>query len=142
MNPEYVDIFRLRGHPYHAAMLAQPHARDAEFDALFAANPLRDGERILDIPAGGGYLGRHLGDRAQVQARELSHGFSEGIEVVSPDELPGLRGFDRAVCLAALHHFDDAIGFLAQLRGTLAPGGLLHVADVAAGSPLCDFLDG
>lgn len=142
MNPDYVHIFEQRGHPYHAAMLAQPHARDAEFDGLFAARPLQQGERILDIPAGGGYLARHLGDGAQVTSLEITSGFSQGIEVVDPERLDAWQGMDRAVCLTALHHFNDAIGFLGRLVRTVRPGGLLHLADVAAGSPLCAFLDG
>lgn len=142
MNPEYVDIFRQRGHPYHAAMLFQPHARDAEFDGLFARQPLRGGERILDIPAGGGYLARHLGAQAQVTSLEITSGFSDGIPIADPEDLEAWTGHDRAVCLAALHHFDDAPGFLSRLARCVKPGGWLHVADVAAGSPLCAFLDG
>lgn len=142
MNPEYVDIFKQRGHPYHAAMQAFPDARNAEFDTLFAAHPLQGTPRILDIPAGGGYLARHLGARAQVTSLEITPGFSADTELVDPDDLGAFSGFDRAVCLAALHHFEDPIGFLARLRDTLKPGGILHVADVCAASPLCEYLDG
>lgn len=142
MNPEYGDIFRQRGHPYHAAMQAFPDARGAEFEALFAASPLRDGERILDLPAGGGYLARRLGARARVTSVEITHGFHPAIPIVDPGDLSMLHGHDRATCVAALHHFEDAPAFLARLGRTVAPGGLLHIADVAAGSPLCAFLDG
>ena len=143
MNPEYVEIFKQRGHPYHAAMQAFPEARNAEFEQLFAACPL-DGDtpRILDIPAGGGYLARYLGNRAQVTSLEITPGFSADTALVDPGDLSAFSGYDRAVCLAALHHFEDPIDFLTRLRTTLKPGGVLHVADVCAGSPLCDFLDG
>ena len=143
MNPEYVEIFSQRGHPYHAAMQAFPDARHAEFKQLFAACPLDgDAPRILDIPAGGGYLARHLGGRAQVTSLEITPGFCPDTPLVDPDDLGAFSGYDRAVCLAALHHFEDPIGFLGSLRRTLKPGGILHVADVRAGSPLCEYLDG
>ena len=142
MNPEYVDIFKQRGHPYHAAMQAFPHARDAEFDALFAAHPLQGGEHLIDIPAGGAYLAQHLGAWARVTSLEITPGFSADTPVVDPNDLGAFAGYDRAICLAALHHFDDPIAFLAGLSGTLKPGGILHVADVLAGSPLCEYLDG
>ncbi|MEO5629660.1 MAG: methyltransferase domain-containing protein [Thermomonas sp.] len=142
MNPEYVEIFKQRGHPYHAAMQAFPDARNAEFEQLFAAHPLEGVPRILDIPAGGGYLARHLGARAQVTSREITPGFSLDTELADPDDLSAFSGYDRAICLAALHHFEDPISFLTRLRGTLKPGGILHVADVCAGSPLGDYLDG
>lgn len=142
MNPEYGEIFDQRGHPYHAAMTRFPQARGDEFSALFARLPLVGGECILDIPAGGGYLARALGARARVTSLEITSGFGPQVPVVDPHALDGHRGFDRAVCLAALHHFAAPLEFLARVRATLRAGGILHLADVAAGSPLCDFLDG
>ncbi|MEO6226915.1 MAG: class I SAM-dependent methyltransferase, partial [Thermomonas sp.] len=126
MNPEYVEIFNKRGHPYHAAMQVFPEARNAEFDQLFAARPLQAVPRVLDIPAGGGYLARHLAGRAHVTSLEITPGFSEDTQLVDPDNLGAFSGYDRAVCLAALHHFDDPVGFLGRLRATLRPGGTLH----------------
>ncbi len=142
MNPEYVDIFKQRGHPYHAAMQSFPNARNEEFEQLFAAHPLQGAPCILDIPAGGGYLARHLADRAQVTSLEITPGFCPDTQLADPDDLEAFSGYDRAACLAALHHFEDPLGFLARLRATLKPGGILHIADVCAGSPLCEFLDG
>ena len=142
MNPEYAGIFKQRGHPYHDAMAAFPNARDNEFDGLFAAHPLQGGEAVIDIPAGGAYLARHLGAQAKVTSLEITPGFSTDATVVDPRDLGAYAGYDRAVCLAALHHFDDVPGFLGRLRDTLKPDGILHVADVPAGSPLCEFLDG
>lgn len=142
MNPEYAGIFQQRGHPYHDAMAAFPNARDNEFDGLFAARPLQDGEAVIDLPAGGAYLARRLGTQANVTSLEITPGFSTDAVVVDPTELGAYAGYDRAVCLAALHHFDDPLGFLGRLRDTLKPDGILHVADVPANSPLCEFLDG
>lgn len=142
MNPDYIDIFGRRGHPYHEAMHAFPGARRLEFEALFARKPLMGSESLLDCPAGGGYLARHLGDRALVRSLEISPGFSDEADVVEVEHLARLSGFDRAVCLAALHHFDRPLAMLDQLRQTLRPGGWLHFADVRDGSSLCEFLDG
>ena len=142
MNPEYAEIFRQRGHPYHDAMTRFPLARAEEFSGLFTRLPLGNGERILDIPAGGGYLAKHLGDRALVTSLEITHGFSDEAVVVQLEDLARFSGFDRAVCLAALHHFDQPMTMLSHLAQTLRPGGSLHVADICAGSPLCEFLDG
>ncbi len=143
MNPEYVEIFKLRGHPYHAAMQAYPDARQEEFEQLFARFPLdHDMPHLLDIPAGGGYLARHLAERAQVTSMEITPGFSPDTPLANPDNLDAFSGYDRAICLAALHHFEDPIDFLGRLRGTLKRGGILHIADVCAGSRLCEYLDG
>lgn len=142
MTLQYIETFEQRGALYHGAMQHFPRARAAEFDALFAACPLRGGERLLDIPSGGGYLARHLGNRASVSSLEITPGFGDDIATVDPSELSEYSGFDRATCLAALHHFDDPMGYLDMLRRTLSTGGILHVADVCNGSPLCDFLDG
>ena len=142
MTLTYSEIFAERGNHYHAAMLRFPRARDAEFDALFSARPLAAGERILDVPAGGGYLARRVPAGVEVVGLELTEGFGAGVPLYARQG-PWPHGrFDRAVCLAALHHMDDPFGFLASLSSRLAPGGMLHVADVLQGSPLSGFLDG
>lgn len=142
MNLDYADIFQVRGNRYHAAMLADPDARRAEFEHLFDEQPLRGGETLLDIPAGGGYLARVIGDRAQVTALELTPGFAEGVVVVGAQGDWGVGSFERVVSLAALHHIDDQAAFIAHLLSHVRPGGVLHLADVASGSPLTRFLDG
>ena len=142
MNPEYGDIFSLRGHSYHAAMDRFPNARTQEFSGLFERFPLSLGETILDLPAGGGYLADSLKGLAHVTSLELTSGFGAGVSVVAPAAHNLPAGLDRAVCLAALHHIADPIEFLTALRTAVRAGGLLHVADVADGSPLCKFLDG
>lgn len=142
MNLTYPEIFAARGGMYHAAMLDWPQARDAEFEGLFGRQPLVPGERLLDFPSGGFYLARYLGERARVDGFELTGGFAPGIPVgLPPVPAPG-QAYDRAVCLAALHHIDDQPGFLRALAARVKPGGWLHVADVAVGSPLTQFLDG
>ena len=137
----YSEIFEERGSLYHRAMLEHPEARSAEFSGLFATRPLERGERVLDVPAGGGYLAQHVPAGVVVDGYELTEGFGAGIALFDPST-NGVGEFDRAVCLAALHHIDDRRAFLKALASHVKPGGLLHVADVMHGSPLAEFLDG
>lgn len=141
MNLEYGDIFEARGRPYHRAMMRHPQARRREFEQLFARRPLAGGETILDLPAGGGYLQAMVPDGCVVEGYELTAGFG-GEETVL--DLAGswpLGRFARVVCLAALHHIEDKARILGKLISHTAPGGVLHAADVARGSPIAAFLD-
>ena len=142
MTPDYAAIFAQRGDRYHAAMQRHPGARHAEFAQLFARVPVRAGARVLDLPAGGAYLGQHLPAGCELVSLELSDGFGAGVAVVDAASPWRWGRFDHAVCLAALHHIDAPDDFLARLLTHLAPGGTLHLADVAAGSGIARFLDG
>ena len=142
MNLTYPEIFAQRGNRYHDAMLRFPNARDAEFLRLFDACAVAPGARVLDLPAGGGYLARFLPADATLVSLELSEGFGGGVDVHDAQRTWPHAPFDHAVCLAALHHIPDQASFIRGLLGTLRPGGVLHLADVPAGSPLTRYLDG
>ncbi|MEO8160687.1 MAG: hypothetical protein ABI588_04640 [Arenimonas sp.] len=142
MNLTYPEIFAQRGNRYHDAMLRFPLARDAEFLRLFDACPVAPAARVLDLPAGGGYLARFLPADAELVSLELSEGFGGGVDVHDSQRTWQHAPFDHAVCLAALHHIPDQAAFIRGLLGTLHPVGVLHLADVAGGSPLTRFLDG
>jgi len=142
MNLSYPEIFAQRGNRYHDAMLRFPAARNAEFERLFDAAPVAAGARVLDLPAGGGYLAGFLPADAELVSLELSEGFGGGVDVHDPQRTWPHAPFDHAVCLAALHHIADQPSFIRGLLGTLHPGGLLHLADVPADSGLVRFLDG
>jgi SAM-dependent methyltransferase len=142
MNLQYSEIFARRGDAYHAAMQNEPTARNAEFQGLFARYPVKPGESLLDIPAGGGYLSRVLPKGVAVTELELSAGFTPHLRVVDATGDWGVGVFDRAVCLAGLHHIADQDGFVARLARHIRPGGIVHVADVDASTPLGAFLDG
>lgn len=142
MNLTYPEIFQQRGNLYHQAMLDFPEARRAEFEQLFAQCKVAPGQRVLDLPAGGGYLGRYLPPDAELLGLELTEGFGGGVSVLDPAQAWPWGRFDHVVCLAALHHIDDQPGFIGHLLDRLHPGGTLHLADVAAGSALVRFLDG
>lgn len=142
MNLEYGEIFMQRGDAYHAAMLRCPEARHAEFARLFDGSAPRAGQRVLDIPAGGGYLRRHLPAGVELTSLELTTGFGNGVPVYDPAQAWNHGAFDHIVCLAALHHIEDQAGFIGDLLKHLHPDGTLHLADVARGSGLTRFLDG
>lgn len=141
MNLDYADIFSVRGHLYHRAMSRAPGARRREFEHLFDRCPVRPGESLLDLPAGGGYLHARLPPGVRVTARELTPGFGGDAEVLGPGPW-NLGQFDHVVCLAALHHIEDQTGFISRLCSHVAPGGTLHLADVAAHTGQAAFLDG
>lgn len=142
MNLEYGDIFLHRGRAYDDAMRRYPRARDAEFALLFAGGRSRAGQRVLDIPAGGGYLRRHLAAGADLVSLELTVGFGGEVPAWDASQPWTFGKFGHAVCLAALHHMADQAGFLRMLLGYLQPQGTLHVADVRRGSGIDTFLDG
>lgn len=139
---EYQDIFAHRGGAYHDAMLRHPDARNAEFTRLFTHDEPRAGQRVLDIPAGGGYLRRHLPPGVELVGLELTAGFGAGVPVLERMAPWNFGVFDHIVCLAALHHIDDQAAFLRGLLARLADGGTLHLADVAPDRGIARFLDG
>jgi SAM-dependent methyltransferase len=141
VNLNYSQIFEARGHKYHGAMAAQPEARRAEFERLFDVAPVEPGQTLLDLPAGGGYLSGYVPAGVSISARELTGGFGAGVPVLDAGQPWSLPRFDHVVCMAALHHIPDQSGFVAKLAGHTEPGGVLHVADVGAHSPLGTFLD-
>lgn len=142
MNLEYGEIFAQRGDAYHAAMLRCPGARNDEFARLFEGSAPQTGQRVLDIPAGGGYLRRHLPGDVELVSLELTAGFGNGVPVHDPSQTWDHGAFDHIACLAALHHIEDQAGFIVNLLTHLHPYGTLHLADVPRGSGLTRFLDG
>jgi SAM-dependent methyltransferase len=142
VNLEYAEIFEARGAMYHRAMLDHPEARGEEFRQLFSRLPLRGGESVLDVPSGGGYLARWLPDGTTVTELELSSGFKPGNRVVETYGEWDVGPFDRAVCLAGLHHIAEQDRFVSQLVKAVRPGGFVHIADVDASTPLPAYLDG
>lgn len=141
MNLSYPEIFEQRGDQYHDAMMRCPRARDSEFETLFTTAPVAAGQRVLDIPAGGGYLARFLPATAELLSLELTAGFGTNIAVHDAGHPWEWGNFDHVVCLAALHHIEQQADFIRGLVARLRPGGTLHVADVRRGSGLSQFLD-
>ena len=145
----YQEIFDERGRGYDDAMRRWPHVRDEELAFAASLARVRAGDRVLDVPAGGGYLDAHLPDGAVLTSVEPSRSFAarsraRGLVVVesplSADAVPA-GSVDVLVSIAGIHHEPDHDALLAAWRRPLAAGGRLAVADVAAGSPEARFLD-
>jgi SAM-dependent methyltransferase len=137
---KYENIFRHRGESYDLAMKKYPNARDLEFKKLFDKVPLKENEKILDIPALGGYLKKYCLDSNQIIFLDFSKSIN-GINVVSPYEKWPIPPVDRIVCLAAIHHIEDFESFLLNMKNHLNHNGIIHLADVAIDSPISKFLD-
>lgn len=155
MLDSYTDIFNRRGRDYHQAMTLFPHARAKEFTHLLDLAGIRAGDRVYDIPSGGGYLRDFLPADARLCGVETSAGFYALSEVRPPDEkvlcedlghipLPSSSA-DKVLSLAGLHHLEDKAPFYREAARLLVEGGTLCVADVLDDSPpagfLNDFLD-
>jgi hypothetical protein len=140
----YEEIFHQRGHLYDRAMQSWPDARRNEFLELFKATPLKKNETILDIPSGGGYLKNYLSDDVVVDFWEISDGFLRpGVNATNIENIAeNIKiKYDRAVCLAAMHHIENKFMMLQGISETIVSGGMLHVADVAEENNIKNFLD-
>lgn len=145
--PDYADIFNQRADDYHAAMRALPFARENEFTTLFSEIALSGQESIIDIPSGGGYLQNYIHAGCAVQSFDFSSGFAhEGGDHIQRIDANAkswpIGRAQRVVSLAGLHHFDDPVQVIERLYSHVEPGGVLHVADVAADSAAGEFLNG
>jgi SAM-dependent methyltransferase len=142
---DYSSIFEQRGHEYHLAMQLAPNARQLEFATLFQAQSVTRNEVLFDIPSGGGYLAHYIPVPVTYRGYEFSQGFANENLIVQLLDMnqPWLIGqADRVVSLAGLHHHSDSIKVITRLKTHVKSGGWLHVADVAAGSMVGEFLNG
>jgi SAM-dependent methyltransferase len=148
MFDSYADIFSQRAHSYQKAMTDYPSARDAEFDIMVA--PLGAITQLLDMPAGGGYLRRHLPAHIHYTAVEPAQLFfdscpqdARATRHLSPIESVPMAdaSVEAIVCLAGLHHAPDLQIIFAEMHRLLHRNGMLVLADVAAGTPQDVFLN-
>jgi SAM-dependent methyltransferase len=150
MFDSYEEIFMRRADRYQRAMAELPFARDAEFAAV--AGPLGQGPgTVFDMPAGGGYLRRHLPPSWRYVAVEpTSHFIEQCPEDATAERIlchleavPRPDGAaDAVVSLAGLHHVPDLGILFREFRRLLRAGAMLVIADVAEGSGPAAFLNG
>jgi len=148
----YTRIFEARGGSYNAAHALVPEAREIERSLLLDRVDPRPGLRVLDVPAGGGYVADGLRLRRpdlSVVCVEPAAAFAAGIDAGHArvrgalQRLPfGDACFDRVASLAGTHHLEDRLAFFRECRRVLRPGGRFAVADAAADTPVARFLNG
>lgn len=155
MSGDYRQIFEQRGRMYNEATALVPAAREAERQELIGRLDLAAGQRVLDVPAGGGYLAdgiRELWGEAvplvcvepsEVFAADLSPDYQQVHCTMTDLALPGAH-VDRAGSLAGIHHLthDEKLQAFREVRRVLRPGGLFALADVLEGSAVGRFLNG
>lgn len=148
---DYRTIFNERGEAYHRAMLAYPHARRAEFEAIVRLAAPCPGQVLCDAPSGGGYLRRYLpdtiGELISLETSEAFHRLGERssggrslLTRLEAIDLPA-ASVDCVVSLAGLHHLPNRSAFFREAARILRPGGSFCVADVAAGTRVARFLN-
>lgn len=148
----YGRIFEARGGSYNAAHALVPGARDTERALLLERLELRPGLRLLDLPAGGGYVADGVRDgRPELSpiCVEPAGAFAAGIDPThrrvraALAQLPFADAcFDRVASLAGTHHLDDRDAFFRECRRVLASGGRIAVGDAASDTAVARFLNG
>jgi SAM-dependent methyltransferase len=148
----YQNIFQERADSYHAAMLMCPDARRDEFALVLEPLSLRAGDTLCDLPAGAGYLWRHV---HHTGVRYIGVEPSDLFANLFPSD-PGAASMrcpmdaldiadcslDHLVSLAGLHHEPDLPAIFREMRRVLRPGALAVIADVQEGSSTDRFLNG
>jgi SAM-dependent methyltransferase len=152
MTDEYTEIFNARGHLYNEAGSGCPGARENERATLLNLIGNCAGRRVVDIPAGGGYLADGIrgrfGAAADVVCIEPAVRFAASIHPafeIRHDPLAAISlpdgSVDTVASLAGLHHADDLAAVFQEWHRVLKPGGLLAVADVMTGTGPAAFLN-
>lgn len=140
----YEQSFLERGRDYDAAMLAWPDARREEFECAIRLAGLAGGERVIDVPAGGGYLARYLPAGCAWFGHEPCASFLRGGARAADSmlPLPWTDGFaDVAISVAGVHHMDDKRPLFEEIHRVLRPAGRFVLADVHRDSAVARFLD-
>lgn len=148
----YTRIFDSRGGLYNRATGLAPLARETERRLLVERLSIATGLRVLDVPAGGGYLAdglRQAEPTLRVVCLEPSAAFAAAIDTRhvrvhgSVEAMPfAPRSFDRVGSLSGMHHLDDPAGFVRECVRVAAPGAVVALADVGRGTAPAAFLNG
>ena len=141
----YKEIFEQNGASYHHAMKTWPRVRDEEFAAALSYLKGKGG-KILDVPAGGGYLKAYLPDGWSYLGKDFSGGFGTSHNlVVKCSEIDlgvPASSFDAVICLAAMHHVENKEAFFNAVKKALKPDGIFLIGDVIKDTKEAEFLNG
>lgn len=143
----YREIFDQRGSRYDWAMQKYPDARNREFEYLIDPLALKDGDLMLDLPAGGGYLANYIKPDVTLIPCDACRTFLAAKQarsnvIANANALPFRDAcFDALASLAGLHHEQNLEVLFTEFHRVLKPGGRFCIADVKAGSAVSTFLD-
>jgi len=148
----YKDIFDARGKSYNVASRICPSARETERQLLMDLLKPGAGERVVDAPAGGGYLADALYKAGCMPlCVEPSEAFAASLQAdyetfIAPVSCLPFEGdsADKYGSLAGLHHLtsEELQEFFSEAYRVLKPGSVIAIADVLAGSDVAGFLNG
>lgn len=146
---DYAEVFDIRAQMYHTAMQRYPDVRRQEFLIPLSKLNLHPGDRLIDLPAGGGYLQEYLPADIKVHCLEASQAFcnfchASGYQasLYQHDTLPLPDQYANALLsIAGIHHVADKAALFAEMYRILKNNAVICVADVASGSAVARFLD-
>ena len=151
---EYTQTFERRGESYNSAHEICPGGREAERALVIDRLAASPGERVLDAPAGGGYLADGLRARGlaaeDIVCQEPSANFASALDPAYPQvrapiydaQAHAAGSLDAVASLAGVHHVQDKRLIYRAWWGALRPGGRLVMADVQAETGVARFLNG
>jgi len=132
----YHNIFNKRGEDYDIAMKKFPYARKNEFIETLGEIDMTEINHILDVPSGGGYLKKKIGNEIDVTEFDPAVKFSQ-----KHKPLKSSKKFDMVYCLATLHHVENKNKFISDSLNLLNNKGYLCIGDVLINSKESVFLD-
>jgi len=148
----YKDIFDARGKSYNMAARICPSARETERQILIDLLAPAPGERIIDAPAGGGYVADALQEAGCLPlCVEPSEAFASALPdnyetIIAPVSCLPFENdsADKYGSLTGLHHLSsgELAQFFSEAWRVLKSGSVIAVADVLAGSDVDRFLNG
>jgi len=146
----YAEIFAERARSYHSAMEAFPQARKAEFRCVLEPLDELPSGLVCDLPAGGGYLSRHLRpgfDYVGVDPASdfVAFGSQSAARIIRAElaDVPLESGsIDYVVSLAGLHHEPNLGAVFREMRRLVRKGGRVVVADIGHATAPARFLNG
>lgn len=147
---DYSAIFSARASGYRDAQQVWPDIRRAELECFARLLDIREGERVLDAPAGNGVLRGYLPAACDYLALDPAQDFAaacreQGLQVqCAALRATGLESasVDVIGSLAGVHHELDRAQLYAEWWRLLRPGGRLVIMDVAVDSAVGHFLNG
>jgi SAM-dependent methyltransferase len=118
----------------HRAEVEAFRARNAQLVGAWLRHGfLRPGCAVLDFGSGSGHVALAVRERVgAVTCVEADEGAQRWLRSQGLDLRAGLaecdRRYDAALLVEVIEHLDDPVGFLAALRGHLAPGGQVFLS--------------